>query len=70
MAGADLDLSMRGWGNFDLGKDSTLAVRLQHPAGLLCLRNRYTDSDLSPTGLLLHVFYSGKQPRGVEGWKP
>ena len=26
MAGADPDLSMRGWGNFDLGKDSMLAV--------------------------------------------
>ena len=46
MAGADPDLSMRGWGNFDLGKDLTLAVRLQHPAGLLRLSNRYTDSDL------------------------
>ena len=46
MAGANPDLSMRGWGNFDLGKDSTLAVRLQHPAGLLRLSNRYTDSDL------------------------
>ena len=46
MAGADPDLSMRGWGNFDLGKDSTLVVRLQHLAGLLCLSNMYTDSDL------------------------
>jgi len=26
MAGVDPDLSMRGWGNFDLGKDSTLAI--------------------------------------------
>ena len=46
MAGADPDLSMRGWGTFNLGKDLTLVVRLQHLAGLLRLSNRYTDSDL------------------------
>ena len=46
MVGVDPDLLMRGWGNFDLGKDSTLVVRLQHLVGLLRLSNRYTNSDL------------------------